>query len=154
MFFTGADSLNMDAKGRLTMPTVHRDALMQLCEGHLYITLHWRVKCLQLYPLPKWEQVRNELINKPNVDQVSQMMSRLVLGHAKPVSFDSNNRILIPPKLRETVGLEKEILLMGMGEKFELWNEREFYNLSTSWYENSNELSYDEIPEHLREMAQ
>lgn len=154
MFFTGADSLNLDAKGRLSMPTAHRDALMELCDGQLYITRHWRVKCLLLYPLPKWEQVRDDLIKKPNVDQVSQMMSRLVLGHAKPVSLDANNRLLIPPNLRESVGLEKEILLLGMGEKFELWNERHFSDLSESWYETSDGLAFDEIPEHLRGLAQ
>ena len=154
MYFTGADLLNLDAKGRLMMPTAHRDALVELCNGELMITRHWmEKKCLLVLPMPKWNQVLNEIIGNPTFDKTTQMTMRLILGNAKPVKLDSNNRILIPPNLREAVGLEKAVQLMGLGEKFELWPGVEIESVENDWYDKVQNMDLDKIPEHIKKLA-
>lgn len=153
MLFTGADSLNLDAKGRLTMPTAHREPLMALCQGELMVTLHWMERCLLLVPTPTWKRVIDEIIGTPTFDKVSQMTVRLVLGHAKPVKMDGNNRILIPPNLREAVGLEKEVQLIGVGEKFELWRGTEIETVKNAWYDTADSIDQEKLPEHVRKLV-
>ena len=99
--FRGATSLSLDAKGRLAVPTRHREALLHECAGHLVLTAHPH-RCLLLYPSPA--------------------LQRLLVGFAEDIAMDSAGRVLVSPVLRDFAGLTKEVMLVGQGSHFELWN--------------------------------
>lgn len=116
--FQGASSLSLDAKGRLSVPTRHRDVLSATASGLLTITKH-PDGCLMVFPRPQWEQFRARIAALP---MSAQWWKRVFLGNAMDVEMDGTGRVLISPELRAAAGIEREAILMGMGEYFELWD--------------------------------
>jgi MraZ protein len=116
--FFGASSLSLDAKGRLSVPTRHQEALMASCAGQVTITQHYE-GCLMVFPRPAWEAFSAKIAALP---MSSLPIKRLYLSNAMGVELDSTGRILISPELREAVGINKETTLRGMGSYFELWD--------------------------------
>lgn len=115
--FQGLSKLTLDAKGRLSVPARHRDALLSQCEGRITLTRH-PDGCLLLYPRPRWEEKRAELAQLSHRRRVLQ---RILIGSAVDIELDSSGRILIAPELRSAAGLERDVFLSGVGEHFELW---------------------------------
>ena len=116
--FQGASSLNLDAKGRMSVPSKHRDALTTQCEGHVTLTRHPH-GCLLLFPRPTWESHREQIAAWP---MSARAWQRIFLGNACDVELDSVGRILIAPELRTAVGLSRDVMLLGMGSHFEIWD--------------------------------
>lgn len=115
--FQGLSKLTLDAKGRISVPARYRDALMAKCEGRVTLTRH-PDGCLLLYPRPRWEHKRDELSRLPYDARVLQ---RILVGSAVDLELDNSGRVLVAPELREAAGLEREVMLSGVGEHFELW---------------------------------
>lgn len=116
--FQGASSLNLDGKGRLSVPTRHRDVLAATAGGQLTITKHPH-GCLMVFPRPEWEKFRDRIAALP---MSAQWWKRIFLGNAMDVEMDATGRILISPELRVGAGIVKETVLLGMGAHFELWD--------------------------------
>lgn len=116
--FQGPSALALDAKGRLTVPVRHREALAALCQGQLTVTKH-PDGCLLLFPRPGWESFRQQIAAWP---QNAIGWKRIFLGNAMDVEVDAAARILVPPELRSAAGLEKDVMLLGMDTHFELWD--------------------------------
>jgi MraZ protein len=116
--FQGSSALTLDAKGRISIPTRHRDALVSQVEGRLTLTRH-PDGCLLVYPRPVWEQKRQEVAKLP---MRARPLQRLMLGNAQDVEMDGAGRILVAPELRAAAGLTREVMLLGMGNHFELWD--------------------------------
>ncbi|MEQ1600361.1 MAG: division/cell wall cluster transcriptional repressor MraZ [Methylophilaceae bacterium] len=119
--FRGATSLSLDAKGRLAMPSKHRDALQLQCAGNLVLTAHPH-GCLLLYPQPVWEPIQAKIMALSSFDKQSSKLQRLLVGNAEDVVLDSAGRLLVSASLRELAQLDKQAKLVGQGEHFELWN--------------------------------
>jgi MraZ protein len=119
--FRGIAQLNLDSKGRLAVPARHRDALLERCAGHLVITAD-ADRCLLIYPLPDWELIQQKLEALSNLDARVRGLQRRLIGFAVDVDMDSAGRVLIAPALRQYAQLEKNVVLVGQGRKFELWN--------------------------------
>jgi MraZ protein len=115
--YQGLSKLTLDAKGRISVPARHRDALIAQCEGRVTLTRH-PDGCLLLYPRSRWEQKREELSRLPYAARVLQ---RILVGSAVDLELDSVGRILVSPELRSAAGLERDVFLSGVGEHFELW---------------------------------
>ncbi|MEO7494172.1 MAG: division/cell wall cluster transcriptional repressor MraZ [Massilia sp.] len=116
--FQGASAINLDAKGRMSIPAKHRDALAVQCEGRLTLTKHPH-GCLLLFPRPVWESHREQIAAWP---MSARAWQRIFLGNACDVEVDSAGRILVSPELRGAVGLLKDVMLLGMGTHFEIWD--------------------------------
>lgn len=119
--FRGATSLNLDAKGRLAVPSKHRDALLAQCGGHLVLTAHPH-RCLLLYPEPAWLPIQSKLMTLSSFDKQSSALQRLLVGHAEDTEMDSAGRLLVSSVLRDFSGIEKQAMLVGQGSHFELWS--------------------------------
>jgi MraZ protein len=119
--FRGATSLNLDAKGRLAVPSRHRDALMNQSAGHLVLTAHPH-RCLLLYPQPAWEPIQAKIMSLSSFDRQSSALQRLLVGYAEDMEMDNAGRLLVSPALREFAQLEKSAMLVGQGSHFELWS--------------------------------
>jgi MraZ protein len=120
--FQGAAVLNLDAKGRMAVPSKHRDALAAPGSGRLVVTAHPH-RCLLLYPQPAWEPIRAQILAAPSLQIESAMVRRLLVGFAEDVELDAAGRLLLSPALRQYAGLEKEIWLVGQGSHFEIWSD-------------------------------
>jgi len=116
--FQGASSLTLDGKGRLSVPTRHRDVLSATAQGLLTITKHPH-GCLMVFPRPEWDLFRDRISALP---MSAQWWKRIFLGNAMDVELDSTGRILISPELRTSAGIAKDTILLGMGNHFELWD--------------------------------
>ena len=118
LVFQGASALSLDAKGRVAVPARHRDALQALCEGQLTVTKHPE-GCLMVFPRPAWELFRDKVAALP---MSAAGWKRIFMGNAMDVQIDGASRVLISPELRVAAGLGKEVMLLGMGSHFELWD--------------------------------
>ncbi len=119
--FRGATSLSLDAKGRLAVPSRHRDALFAESAGRVVLTAHPH-RCLLLYPQPAWEPIQAKVMSLSSFDRQSSAMQRLLVGYAEDIELDSAGRLLVSPALREFAGLDKQVMLVGQGSHFELWS--------------------------------
>ena len=116
--FQGASSLSLDAKGRLSVPTRHRDVLNATAASQLTITKHPH-GCLMVFPRSEWERFRERIAALP---MQAQWWKRIFLGNAMDVEMDGAGRVLISPELRAAAGIQKDAVLLGMGAYFELWD--------------------------------
>ena len=116
--FQGASALNLDAKGRMSVPARHRDALLLQGEGRVTLTKH-PDGCLLLFPRPEWEAFRARVAQLP---MDAHWWRRIFLGNAAEIDLDGAGRILITPELRTAANIEREIMLLGMGSHLEIWD--------------------------------
>jgi MraZ protein len=121
--FRGVSIVNLDAKGRLAIPSKHRERLQETCDSHLVVTVD-RDRCLLLYPEPEWEIIERKFAALPALDPTARSLQRLYVGNAQEVDVDAQGRILLPQHLRDFASLDKRVAFVGQGIKFELWDEQ------------------------------
>ena len=123
--FQGETAITIDDKGRLAVPTAHRDVVARECGNHLVITYNpFESGSLYIYPLAIWERVRDQVNKLPRAKKVNRNLQLKLVGVATFVELDGNGRITVPASHRAAVGIEKKAVLLGMGDKFELWSEQ------------------------------
>jgi MraZ protein len=137
--FEGEDDLTLDAKGRMPMPARHRDALTTACGGQLTLVRH-PDGCLVVYPRPRWDEKRAELVLRGTRDR---WLQRLVLGSARPVEVDTAGRFLVPYELRRAAALERDVKLVGQGPHLELWDAPRYEQLLSQSMGNADPLDGD-----------
>jgi MraZ protein len=122
--FFGETAINLDAKGRLAIPMRYRDAIQERSGGRMVLTYSaFDSGALYLYPEQEWERVRDEVTNLSTFNPGHRSLQRKLVGSASAVEPDGNGRIQIPQTLRQVAGLEKKVALLGMGNRFEIWDE-------------------------------
>ena len=137
--FRGATRLSVDDKGRMVMPTRHRDRLREISAGRVVVTVD-RDQCLLIYPTPEWEQIERKLMALPSLQPAARNLQRLMVGHATDLEIDAHGRMLLPAELREFAGLTRSAMLIGQGARFELWDEARWNERRDIW------LKGDEAP--------
>ena len=139
--FRGVNTLKLDSKGRMTVPTRYRKSLQESCSSQLVITIEAvdRNQSLLLYPLPEWEQIESKLTSLPALDRHARRLQRLLIGHATECEMDAQGRILLPAELREYAGIDKNVVMCGLGNKFELWDEQSWLTQRQGWLEEDGE---------------
>jgi MraZ protein len=142
--FRGVNALNLDTKGRMAIPTRYRERLQSYCAAKLVVTID-RDRCLLIYPLPIWEEVERKLKQLPSFNQNARKLQRLYIGHATEVEMDGQGRVLLAPELRRFANLQKQAVLIGQGDKFELWDEESWNKLREAWLEETQDLDASEL---------
>lgn len=130
--FRGATKLTLDDKGRMVMPTRYRERIVERSQGKLVVTVD-RDQCLLIYPLPDWEQIERKLMSLPTLHAQARRLQRLMVGHATDLELDGHGRVLLPPELREFAGLGRYAMLIGQGNRFELWDEVRWSEQRSFW---------------------
>lgn len=125
--FRGATTINLDGKGRLAVPMRYRELLLEESQGQMVCTIDLHQPCLLLYTLPQWEVIEQKLSRLSSMNPVERRIQRLLLGHASECQMDSAGRLLIASTLRQHAGLTKQVMLVGQFNKFELWDEENWY---------------------------
>lgn len=151
MSFRGINNLNVDAKGRMAMPSRYRERLLESCGGRLVVTVD-RDHCLLVYPLPEWEVIEAKLVELPSLNREARLLQRLLIGHATECEMDGQGRILLPAMLREFAQLTKKIVIIGQGKKFEIWDEQTWNENQEQWIDSVNEDT-GELPASLENLS-
>lgn len=144
--FQGTTQLNLDGKGRLAIPARYRDMLLGACAGNLVLTVDPE-GCLLVYPAPEWNPIREKLNNLSSFNRRSRMLQQLLVGNAEDVVMDSAGRVLIPPLLRTFAALDKSVMLVGQGKKFELWDEGKWQTQQQAALQLLQQMNGDLPPE-------
>jgi MraZ protein len=123
--FQGETAITIDDKGRLAIPTAYRDLVARECGNRLVLTYNpFESGCLYLYPHAVWEQVRDQVNALPRTQRNSRLLQLKLVGAASFAEPDGSGRISLPASQRSATGIEKKSVLLGMGDKFELWSEQ------------------------------
>ena len=146
--FRGSSNLTLDNKGRLVVPARHRDVLLERCGGHLVITAD-ADQCLLLYPLPEWEVIQQKLEGLSNLDKRVRSLQRRLIGFAVDTEMDGAGRVLIAPELRRYAHLDRDVVLVGQGKKFELWAQQQWDGLT----QEGGELAPEGLPPQLEGLS-
>ena len=125
LLFRGVAQLNLDSKGRLAVPSRYRDALTVRCGGHLVITADVD-KCLLIYPQPDWEPIQEKLMSLSSLNPRIRDLQRQLIGYAEDIEMDAAGRILVSSALRDFASLAKNVVFVGQGNKFELWDKEKW----------------------------
>jgi len=136
--FRGLASVSLDGKGRFTMPTRYREFIVEQTQSQLVVTIDTEARCLLLYTRVQWEPIEATLQQLPSFDQQARRIQRLLIGHATDVDMDGMGRIRIPSLLREYADLDKQMILLGQGNKFECWDEAGWQQCRAAWLEQAN----------------
>jgi MraZ protein len=140
--FQGPAALTLDSKGRIAMPARHRAVLELMGVKELTVTKH-PVGSLLVFPRPAWEVFRDRVAALP---MEASGWKRVFLGNAMDVEIDASSRVLIAPELRAAAGLERDVMLIGMGSHFELWDARRHA-------EHEQQVMSSEMPESLKSFS-
>lgn len=140
--FQGPAALTLDGKGRFAMPSRHRELLMAMGVSQLTLTKNLG-RSLLVYPRPEWEQFRDRLAALP---AEANAYKRLLLGNAIEVELDATGRLLVAPELRRFAGLDRDVMLLGMGNHFELWD-------SAQHDEAEARLLEAELPDSMKSLS-
>ncbi|WP_185235840.1 division/cell wall cluster transcriptional repressor MraZ [Teredinibacter franksiae] len=145
--FQGSHAINMDAKGRMAIPAKYRDSLASACDGRIVMTAHTQDRCVLVYPEPEWQTILPKIEALPTFNKASLRAQRLLIGYATPLELDGNGRVLVPPTLRDYAKLDKKLMLVGLGKKFELWSEE-------AWLASVADLeTEDDLPEAMMSLT-
>lgn len=129
----------------MTMPSRYRELILNSNDGAMVMTAD-PDKCLLLYPVEEWLEVEKSIAALPSLDKQARFLKRLLIGHAYELSMDKNGRLLVPPPLRDFAGIDKQVMLIGQGQKFEIWNDDHWQSATEEGveaYKEKNELIGD-----------
>jgi MraZ protein len=123
--FQGEAAVTLDDKGRVAIPAVHRELVAKTSGNRLVVTYNpFEHGCLWIFPEKEWERVRDEVNLLPSVKATHRNLQMKLVGAAAHVEPDGNGRIQLAGSQRVAAGIEKRAVLLGMGNKFELWSEQ------------------------------
>jgi len=150
--FRGFSHLALDAKGRLSVPARYREPVAAACANQLVVTVNPWDKCLWLYPAPEWAVAEAKLMQLSDSDKLDRRTKQILRGYATDCELDGHGRILIPPELREFAGLERDVVLLGQGNRFEIWNKPSWEARRDEWFEQVDQPA-GELSGKLRELS-
>ncbi|MDC9728634.1 MAG: division/cell wall cluster transcriptional repressor MraZ [Methyloprofundus sp.] len=142
--FRGVTAINLDAKGRFAIPTRYREELSECCDNQMVVTIAINEKgvgepgCLWLYPLPAWEELEKSVSKLPTMNKMAGKLRRFLIGNATEAVMDKQGRLLLSDKLREFTGMNKKMVLVGLLNKFEIWDEAAWTAKEKAWMESDD----------------
>ena len=148
--FKGIHNINLDAKGRLTMPTKYRNTISDQSNGNMVVTIDSEEKCLLLYPETIFSGIEKKINDLPSFTKNHRRIQRLIIGHAEDLELDSSGRILLPKPLRLVAEMSKKITLIGQGEKFEIWSDDIWSNRVNKWRSEETDESDESVLSDIR----
>ena len=150
--FRGINAISVDSKGRLGVPTRYRDALCLNGSKSLVLTIDTEESCLLLYRAADWQSIEEQLQKLPSFNPAARRIQRLLIGHATDVELDGSGRVLVPPVLRDYAKLDKKAVMIGQGNKFEVWDETIWNQRRESWLQEDS-LIEQALPDEMKDFS-
>ena len=152
----GFNTVSLDQKGRLAIPAKYRSHLINNNETKVVITKDPQYPSLKVYPESQWDEISSKLESLQGLDPIVRNLQWTILGNASVIEFDPNSRmlVLIPLELRKYADIsdQKQISLIGMGNKFEIWNINNWEMRQTGG-SLSTEILDVVLPESIKSMS-
>lgn len=149
--FRGVSEINLDAKGRVAMPSRYREELMSQFAGRLVATIDPINKCLLLYPIDIWEEIQEKIEGLSSFNVDTRRFQRMMIGYATDIELDGSGRILLSQVLRNYAELDKQVTLVGLGKKLELWSKKNWDEQGAIW--SSQATAGGELPAELQSLS-
>lgn len=129
MMFLGQYQHALDSKGRLTIPAKFRDEL-----GEAFVCTQGLDNCIFLYPMEEWQRLADKLRNLPFTSGDVRSFERFFFSGAAELETDKTGRTVLPLHLREYAGIDKDLLIVGVGARVEIWSVQNWarYNQATA----------------------
>lgn len=134
--FIGEYQHSIDTKGRVAVPSKFRNSL----KGGLVVT-RGLDNCLFLYTKTEWQKLADKLVNLPISQKNTRAFARLMLAGAMDVKLDSQGRIMIPEYLRSFAKFSKKLVIAGLYNRLEIWDEEEWNKYKGATEENSGDIA-------------
>jgi len=150
--FRGFSAVSIDSKGRLAVPSRFRDRLSAIAGGCLVQTLNPLDRSLWLYPLSEWELIETKLADLSDFDKQSRRAKQMMRVYATDCQLDAQGRILLTPELRDYASIKKQSVILGQGNKFEIWNQASWEEQRDHWLEQVGNAD-DEPSDPLRGLS-
>ena len=148
--FKGIHNINLDGKGRLTIPTKYRNTISDQSNGNMVVTIDSEEKCLLLYPANIFSNIESKINDLPSFTKNTRRIQRLLIGHAEDLELDSSGRILLPKPLRLVAEMSKKVTLIGQGQKFEIWSDDIWNNKVNKWRSEETDESEESVLSDIR----
>ncbi|MFW6015447.1 MAG: division/cell wall cluster transcriptional repressor MraZ [bacterium] len=142
--FMGEYRHSIDEKGRLIIPAKFRDLL-----GEHFVVTKGLDNCLFIYPEEEWQAFEQKLKSLPIANKGARKFTRFFLAGANQCTFDKQGRILIATTLREFAFLEKEVVLIGVSNRIEIWSKDQW----DTYNNDEDEADMDDIAEQMAELG-
>lgn len=133
----------------MAIPTRYRERLCSRSDGQIIVTVD-RDQCLLIFPLPDWEELERKLVRLPSMNKIARRTVRIMVGYATEVDMDANGRILVSRELREFASLDRQGMLIGQGNKFELWDEELWNQKRDEWLSEDDD---GKLPPELESLS-
>jgi len=130
--FRGISKISLDAKGRFAVPAKYRPELQDKCANQLVITVD-PDQCLLMYPKPRWDEIENQLMTQGNLSKDVRRLQRLIVGYATDCEISAQGKVQLSQPLRDYAGLDKAGMLVGQGQRFEIWDQETWHKLTDDW---------------------
>lgn len=147
--FRGINTITIDPKGRLAIPMRYRSELGAEEKIPLVVTIDTEETCLLLYTAAQWQIIEDNLQKLPSFNAAVRRIQRLLIGHATDIEVDANGRVLLPTVLRSYAQLEKDVVMIGQGNKFEVWNKELWESKREQWLLEEASKT-DGLPEEMK----
>jgi len=151
MSFSGLSKISVDAKGRFSLPKQRREHLQASGTSSVVVTAD-PARCLLIYPMTEWKQFETQLAALPSAHPSARQYQRIYLGYAEKIDFDGSGRLLLTSELREYARIDRKAIVMGQGNKLELWDVELFEAQSEQWVDDLNQIPADEVPAFIQEL--
>lgn len=143
--FRGINAITIDSKGRFAVPTRYREAL----GAQMVLTIDTEETCVLLYPSAQWQIIEDKLQSLPSFNAYARRIQRLLIGHATDVEIDNSGRVLLPQLLRDYAHIDKKMVMIGQGNKFEIWDEHLWQQKREQWLAEEVSL-LDGLPDEMK----
>jgi MraZ protein len=151
--FRGVTAIQLDGKGRLTLPAKYRSVIQDIASGVVVVTIDMDSSCLLLYPLNEWEVIEKKLSALSSFNPATRRLQRLLIGHASEMELDAQGRFLLPQKLRDYAHFDKSVVMVGQGKKFEMWDENLWDKKRLEWLDEHASEGFEACPEELLNLS-
>ncbi|MGI5880104.1 MAG: division/cell wall cluster transcriptional repressor MraZ [Syntrophomonadaceae bacterium] len=141
--FLGEYQHSLDVKGRITIPSKFREQLMER-----FVATKGLDNCIFLYPMDEWQAIENKLKSLPFTRADVRAFARFFFSGASELEVDKQGRVVLPGNLRDYAGIDKDVIIIGVGTRVEIWS-----NDSWNEYNQSAASGYEEIAESLVDLG-
>lgn len=149
--FRGIYEGRLDSKYRVSMPKRYRAALSEDYDNQLVVTIDTDSPCLLIYPSEIWVDIEKKIADLPSFSAAARRVQRLLVGHACDLDMDSQGRILLPALLRDYAQLQKSVIWLGQGNKFELWDQDLWLQHRDQWLQDYQQQ--EDWPQELQQLT-
>jgi MraZ protein len=144
--FTGQYSFNIDSKNRINIPAPLRKQFSKK-DKKTFVVTRGIDSCAWIYPITEWKKIQNELQQLSSLSKTNRIFLRNHLRHANILKYDSQGRFVLPQSLIEYASIKKDITIIGVLNKIEIWNTKLLNEIDKS--DNVNDQSYDQLSERV-----